>query len=135
MGANPHPDKLYAYKRWYAVVLYRLLWFGLAFHAHRDLPYRLGVSTLLVILGMLAVMTFMLSFSFDDGVVGRRKTIFASADEALLRLPFTFTSVLIWGLFTLGIKHALVKKQRPVRMAGRMVLSDLAAASGTSNDR
>ena len=107
---NPHPDKLYAYQRRYTVVIYRLLRFGLASYAHRDLQFRFGDGTLLVILGVLAVMTFVLSFSFDDGVFGHHKTIFASADEALLRLRFTFNSVMIWGLFTLGFKHALVKK-------------------------
>ena len=73
---------------------------GAARYTRRDLLDRLGA---------LAMIAFTLSFSFNNGFFGHRKSATTNAAEAVFGSGFAGASSLFWSLLALRVTHALVK--------------------------
>ena len=81
---------------------------GAVLYARRELLAQLSQRRTLLILGILAILAFVLAFHYIDGIFGHRRSTDISPANALLGSAFAASSAILWCLFILGLSHALI---------------------------
>jgi glucan biosynthesis protein C len=81
---------------------------GTALYARRELLTPLSQRKTLLILGILAIMAFVLAFNYVDSIFGHRRSTDMSLTDALIGSAFAASSALLWCLLMLGLSHALI---------------------------
>ena len=81
---------------------------GATFYARRELLTPLSQRSVLLFLGIGAVVAFILAFNYVDGFFGHRRSPDISLTDNLIGSTFAASSALLWCLLLLGMSHAMI---------------------------